>query len=83
MVSPGRRGFTEEAFVTLRNGPTLPVPVLRLAWNLEDRGFQMTLDPAGDLRIDPVDALTETDQAALTRWRRHLVALVHDVDAMG
>ena len=69
-----------ERFVTLRNGLTLPVPVLRLAWSLEDRGFHIRLDQAGELCIEPVDGVTDTDRTALARWRQHLVALVHYVD---
>ena len=67
-------------FVTLRDGPTLPLPVLQLAWNLEDRGFCMRLTAGGDVEIQPTAALTTRDQAAIQRWRRHLAAVVHYVD---
>ncbi len=67
-------------FVTLRNGPTLPLAVIQLAWSLEDRGFELTLTPNGDLRVTPTAALTESDQIAIARWRQHLRALAEYVD---
>ena len=38
--------LTPRQFVTLPNGPTLPLAVLRLAWGLEGRGFELcAVDP--------------------------------------
>jgi len=64
------------AFVTLRGGLVLPVPALALALDLERRGFQMGLDADQQFQIVPAGALTELDQAAIQRWRRHLGAIV-------
>ncbi len=69
-----------ERFVTLRGGLTLPLPVLTLAWAFEDRGFQINLDPGGDLTITPTDALTDADRTLITRWRSHLAALTEYCD---
>ena len=67
-------------FVTLRDGPTLPLPVLQLAWSLEDRGLRVCLTPGGDVDIAPTDALTAADRAAIRRWRQHLAALTDYVE---
>ncbi len=69
-------------FVTLRDGPTLPLPVLQLAWNLEDRGFCVRLTPGGDIDIAPTDALTDADRAAIHRWRQHLTTLTDYVECI-
>ena len=67
-------------FVTLRNGPTLPLPVLQLAWGLEDRGFTLSLTPGGTLTVAPTNALSDADRIAIRRWRQHLTALTDYVE---
>jgi len=48
---------------------------LQLAWSLEDRGAVLALD-GNDLIVDvPRGILTDADQAAIRRWKRHLIAL--------
>lgn len=64
------------AFVTLRNGPTLPAPAWRLALDLEARGFRHTVDPAGHVLIEPASDLTDADRAGIARWRSHLAAIL-------
>jgi hypothetical protein len=62
-------------FVTLRDGVTLPVAALQLAWGLEDRGLHFSID--GDvLTVGPGDRLTDDDRALIRRWKPHLLALV-------
>ena len=73
-------GLLAQQFVTLKNGPTLPLPVLQLAWTLEGRGFELSLTSTGDLQVTPIAALIESDRAAITRWRQHLQALTEYVD---
>ena len=67
-------------FVTLRDGPTLPLPVLQLAWNLEDRGVTLSLTPGGILSLAPTSVLTDADRVAIHRWRQHLTALTDYVE---
>ena len=63
-------------YVTLApTGLVMPLPVLDLAWNLEDRGFRITTGEDGTLSVEPRHALTPGDRAALKRWESHLVAL--------
>lgn len=70
------------AFVTLRQGPTVPVEAIELAIELERRGFTMSVDPCQQVQIEPAAALTETDVAAIRRWRLHLGAIIgYDADA--
>ena len=75
MVTEKHYPAPSSAFVTLHGGPTLPVPVLTLAWDLESRGFSVTL-VNDELTVTPDTALTSADRDAIRRWRRHLEALV-------
>lgn len=71
------------AVVTLKNGPTLPLPALRLVWDLERRGFTLRLVPqpgTDAVVVEPTAGLTAEDRAALARWRRHVAALISYVD---
>jgi hypothetical protein len=70
------------AFITLRHGPTLPADAIRLAIDLEARGFRMSLDAHQQFQIEPAAQLTDEDRAAVARWRLHLGAIVgYDADA--
>jgi len=44
------------AFVTLMNGPTLPVEAIEVALEFERRGFRMTLDAAEQFAIESTRA---------------------------
>jgi hypothetical protein len=63
-------------YVTLKNGPTLPAGVIRLAIDLEARGFTMALDADQQFTIEPATRLTDEDRAAIARWRLHLGAVI-------
>jgi hypothetical protein len=63
-------------YVMLRGGLTLPLPALQLAWDLETRGFRVTLDAVHYVSVEPAEALTDRDRAAIHRWRAHLAAIV-------
>ena len=56
----------------------MPLPALRVLWDLEARGFSVWQD--GDrLMVKPDNRLTPVDCAQVTRWKWHLLALVgHD-----
>jgi hypothetical protein len=64
------------AFVTLKNGPTLPLPAIALAVDLERRGIRLSLDSSGQVAIAPTAALTDIDRVSISRWRLHLGAIV-------
>jgi hypothetical protein len=68
-------------FVVLRGGLTLPVAALRLAWDLEARGFHLrAVDDL--LTVGPRDLLTDADRDLIRRWKPHLLAIVaYDGDA--
>ena len=72
---PALMAMLAPAFVTLTHGPTVPVVALALALDLEDRGFRLLLDDAGEAVIEPATRLTDADRAAIGRWRRHLGAI--------
>ena len=62
-------------FVTLKNGPTVPLAPLLLLLKLEERLFSLRQD--GDaLLVQPPGQLTADDCASIRRWRWHLLALV-------
>lgn len=63
-----------EKFVSLRNGPDVPLDVFRLALDLELRGARFTVAD-GKLRIDGLKVSAE-EAAALKRWKPHVIALV-------
>jgi hypothetical protein len=68
------------AFVTLRNGLTLPVAAIRLAWSLEERGLHLgALDDL--LTVGPRNLLTDADRAEIRKWKPHLLAIVNYDDA--
>lgn len=64
------------AFVTLRNGPTLPVEVVELAIDLEQRGFALSLDACHQIVIEPKAQLSNLDRSRIRRWRAHLGAVL-------
>src|SRR5262245_28685767 len=70
MLKPSRR------FVTLKNGPTLPVEPLLLALDLEQRGIPVATDSDHQFIIPSDSRLTAQDREAIRRWRHHLGAIV-------
>jgi hypothetical protein len=75
--------MTASDFVTLRGGLTLPVAVIRLALDLEQRGLRMTVEDDGaTVCVRPRDLLTDADRDEIRRWKPHLIALLqYDADA--
>lgn len=74
------RGSTEH--VTLKGGLTVPLAALKVAWELEDRGFILKADADGSLSVGPAHLLTDRDRADIRRWKRHLAALVEYSDGL-
>jgi hypothetical protein len=62
--------------VSLRAGLVVPAPALRLALDLEARGFALRLDPDLAVVIEPVEDLSPEDLVGIQRWRHHLAAVV-------
>ncbi len=70
--------------LTLKGGLVVSVDALRILWDLEDRGFDITL---GDGRrykvlVGPSDRLTVADKAAIHRHRDALADLVRYVEEL-
>jgi hypothetical protein len=63
-------------FVDFKGGLVLPLPAVQLALDLERRGFKMSLDACQQVQLEPTAVLTETDLAAIRRWRLHLGAII-------
>lgn len=69
-------------FVTLKNGPTMPVEPIELAIRLEGQGFKLGVDDSGQFTIEPTGVsgqLSTDDRASIARWRHHLCVIVHYV----
>jgi AAA domain len=58
-------------FVTLIDGPIVPLEAVRLALAFEDRGVVLGVRD-GDLCVGPSHLLTEADRVETRRWRDHL-----------
>jgi hypothetical protein len=72
---------SEPGLITLKGGLVTSIEVLRLLWALEDRGFH--LQPEGDrLRVQPSQALSPEDVAAIREHRDELLALVRYSEAI-
>ena len=60
----------------LQVGLTVPLPAIRLAWALEDRGLQLRPSGDGGLIVGPKARITDEDRVEIRKWKAHLVALV-------
>jgi hypothetical protein len=79
------RKCDDTEWLTLRDGPSIPAPVIDLLFRLQEHGISVTRR-ADRLRITPASALTSADRAALMHWRPYVFALVQylerdDLDA--
>jgi len=63
-------------FVPLKGGLTIPVPALRLALDLEERGIPLATDTDHQFIVPDDPRLTSADRAAIQRWKLHLGAIV-------
>jgi hypothetical protein len=63
------------AFVVLKGGLTVPLEALQLAWALENRGATFEVDGDDLVVAGPRGLLTDADQVAIRRWKRHLMAI--------
>ena len=68
--------------VVFRPGCTVPLPALRLLWDLEDRHFRLSVDADGYLVIGPRSRRTPDDDRAIRQPRDQLIALVRHVEAI-
>ncbi len=67
--------------VTLTGGLCVPLPSLQLLWNLEDRGFHISIDAEEYLVVAPRTQLTPADDQVIRRYRTELIMLVRFVEA--
>ena len=63
--------------VTLKGGLVVSEFALNLLWELEHRGFELTVD-GPELVIRPAGRLTPTDSDGIRAHREELLALVTD-----
>ena len=63
-------------FVELKGGIAVPAPALRLAWSLEERSIPLAVDADHQFIVPTDPRLTLADQAGISRWHRHLAALI-------
>ena len=65
---------TDPEFVYLQHGLVVPRAAVDLALRLEARGFRLLAD-ADDLLVDGA-GLTETDIAAIQRWKDYVLLVI-------
>jgi len=68
--------------VILRGGLSVPLPALRLLWDLEARGFHVRQGEDGALLVSPRSRLTPDDDQAIRTYRDELKALVAYCEVM-
>ena len=66
---------SDEGFVTLRGGLTVPVEPFLLLLDLESRGLHLAAE-GGTLTVGPQRDLTADDCRRIKEWKTHLLALL-------
>lgn len=66
--------------VVLAVGVAVPLPALKLAWDLENRGCVVRLDEDGALLAGPREKLTTNDRRAIREYRDGLITIVRYCD---
>lgn len=61
--------------VTLKPGFVVSLDALRLAWDLEPRGFRVRLADDGGLLVSPRSRIDADDDAAIRQHASELIAL--------
>jgi len=68
--------------VTLTGGFTVSIDALRLAWDLEDRQFEIRVVDGVGLTVRPRSRLTSDDDHAIRTHRDELIALTRYCEAI-
>lgn len=68
--------------VTLRAGFVVALDALRLAWDLEQRGFHVRLADDGGLIVSPRSRIGTDDDAAIRQHKAELIALASYVETV-
>jgi hypothetical protein len=68
--------------VLLRGGLSVPLPALRLLWDLEQRGFHVRQAEDGALLVSPRSKLTPGDDQAIRIYKDGIKALVAACEVM-
>lgn len=63
-------------FITLKNGPTLPVEVIELVLDLERRDIPLVTDADHQFVVPADPRLTAADRGAIARWKHHVAAAI-------
>jgi hypothetical protein len=67
---------TDDRFVTLRDGMTVPAPAFCLLLELERRDVHVRRDGDSTLVVGPSERLTDADRALIRQYKSHLLMLV-------
>ena len=65
---------TASNFVTLKNGPTLPLEPWLLALRLEAKGLRLSVE-GDELVVQPGGHLSTEERPEIRRWKLHLMAI--------
>lgn len=66
----------DDVFVPVVDGPIVPADAYHLRLDLADRGLTLTRLSETTLKVTPPEHLAPADQAAIARWKWHLLMLV-------
>lgn len=84
-MDTSNRGMTTMSVtetVILRGGLSVPLPALRLLWDLEERGFHVRKAEDGALLVSPRSQLTPDDDQAIRTYKDEIKLLVAYVEIM-
>ena len=68
--------------ITLKHGFMVSLDALRVAWHLEEAGFDMQVVEQDVFEVQPANRLTPEDAAAVEQHQAELIALSEYVEAM-
>ena len=72
----------ETETVTLRPGFVVSLDALKLAWDLEARGFHVRLADDGGLLVSPRSRIGVDDEAGIRQHKAELIALAKYVETV-
>ena len=76
------RSMAAPELVTLKGGVTVSIAALRLAWDLEARGFTVRLADDGGLLVSPRTKISTDDDVAIRQHRAELIVLARYVESV-
>ena len=74
--------ITAPETITLKSGFVVSIEALNIAWDLEQRGFLLSLADDGGLLVRPKREISPSDDEAIRTHRNELIILVRCSEAI-